>query len=284
MIEREWNLRFLTPCFTGGIDAAQRPSLRASGFRGQLRWWLRALTNDRCVEEEVFGGIGADNGEDRRPRASSVILRLKRWNGGAVSARALPHSEDPRKQFRRPALEPERQFTLQLSLRPGFDERSFGISSLVLDIYSLLGSFGFRSNRGSGSVWPVESSPKEEGELRDGLVALRRQCMDLGLWRPDSRLARAHVSLQPDRFESAEEARAVCSDTVRDSSGALGYVDGSRRMASPLKLKVVRFRDPDPCWAILRIGFPERYLNASSGLDLLQQRGKRAGAPGITLL
>ncbi|MFN3336662.1 MAG: type III-B CRISPR module RAMP protein Cmr1, partial [Thermomicrobium sp.] len=74
----------LTPLFLGGADPRGQPELRASSFRGALRFWLRALlggcygADERALEvirEQEAHTFGTSGGRDSAG-ASKVLVRL----------------------------------------------------------------------------------------------------------------------------------------------------------------------------------------------------------------
>lgn len=284
MKSRKWALAFVTPCFSGGIDARRNASLRASSIRGMLRFWHRALGADKNKEFQLFGGIRTDLPKPE-PHASAVLVRTS-WDRPTAQARksVLPHKKGD-VRFDRPCIPAETRFQVEMVLRPGRADRELEEAALVMEVFSLLGGLGFRSNRGAGSLWLVDPPPPATAaELEARLSKLKARARQYGLWSPHSLLARAYIDLHPNPFPSSEAARELCTDTILDPSGKLGYAGGKDRLSSPLKFKVIELdRETGGRYWILRVGFPGRY-DADAGLRLLHQERKRIGQlPGRRL-
>ncbi|GAB4108397.1 MAG: hypothetical protein Kow001_05420 [Acidobacteriota bacterium] len=284
MKSKEWSLAFVTPCFSGGIDARRNASLRAPSIRGMLRFWHRALGADKKREFQLFGGIRTDLAKSE-PHASAVLVRASCARPTAQARKSvLPHKKGDGR-FDRPCIPAETRFKVQMVLRPGRADRELEEAALVMEVFSLLGALGFRGNRGAGSLWPVDPSrPATAAQLEARLSSLKARASEYGLWGPQSLLARAYIDLYPNPLPTSEGARELCTDTVRDSSGKLGYTGLKGRLSSPLKFKVIELgQETGGRYWILRVGFPGRY-HADAGLRLLQQKGKRIGQlPGRRL-
>ena len=70
-MKKEYNLKFITPCFCAGADG-ETAELRVPSIRGAIRWWFRLLGGNKLQEENVFGGISKDQGIK-----SCIVLRVK---------------------------------------------------------------------------------------------------------------------------------------------------------------------------------------------------------------
>jgi len=155
-------LETVTPLFLGGADPRDRnsiPELRPPSFRGQMRYWLRA----------VLGGvIGDKNPEGLRLLESKVLGNTERGSPISITLSGNPsssvHSILPHKpdRGRRNAFNSNQAFELTLRMnRPGLkaeDEVAWVNASMALNMIFLFGGVGLRSRRGFGSLRVVESS------------------------------------------------------------------------------------------------------------------------------
>jgi CRISPR/Cas system CMR-associated protein Cmr1 (group 7 of RAMP superfamily) len=215
-------IQLLTPCFCRGAYRDQ-PEIRVPSIRGMVRWWFRALGGTPDQEKALFGGVHAG------AVASRLVFRV-----GSVSARraspdpaTLPHKAGGQASPQA-ALAAGGSFELAVTSRlnqipPDLTRR---IES-ALNVWTLLGALGLRANRAGGSLWPTDTvAPKTPAELRSRLTSL-------GCPWP--------VYLAGTEAGSNLEAlRAAATDTVSEPKRIFGSARGSR-LASPLKLKVVRF-------------------------------------------
>jgi CRISPR-associated protein Cmr1 len=179
------DLETFTPLLTGGAD--MRPELRPPSFRGLLRFWFRALLNGflegdlsrlRQVEEAVFGGPAC---------GSSIVVRVPR---GDVAAGPLPANPPPGLQYllwsayasRRQAIPPGQRFTLRMQGRPllrqplSLDGRTldeaaiFSLAAASLWLLLRLGTLGFRSRRGAGTLRVLAHPPAWPQDIPSPLV------------------------------------------------------------------------------------------------------------------
>jgi CRISPR-associated protein Cmr1 len=174
MHEVTFTLETVTPIFVAGADQRQA-ELRAPSFRGEMRYWLRALlggiygtsgpglTHVWEEEQSVFGTT--DQG-------SAVIIRLEEDGlGDTLIFEREPSQRDARGQWQptgrdylfwsmaqmgqgavnRQYYPPGRTFTLTLSVR-GQDRTPLNKAVAALWLLTYLGSIGARSRRGAGSL------------------------------------------------------------------------------------------------------------------------------------
>jgi CRISPR-associated protein Cmr1 len=172
--EVTFTLETVTPLFVAGADQ-QRAELRAPSFRGEMRYWLRALLGGLYgtdtdglkkvwkEEQSVFGTT--DHG-------SAVMIRLEVDGlGEPETFEREPAQRDARGQrqptgrdylfwsmaqmgrdaVKRQYYPPDRTFTLTLSLR-GQDRTPLNKAVAALWLLTYLGSIGARSRRGAGSL------------------------------------------------------------------------------------------------------------------------------------
>jgi hypothetical protein len=254
-----------------------------------LRFWHRALGADKKREFELFGGIRTDLPKPE-PRSSAVLVRAHQADRPSqVKSSVLPHKLLPDKKadprFERPCIPAGTRFQVEMILRSGREHEELEEAALVMDVFSLLGAIGFRGNRGAGSLWLVDPPPPADiAQLEARLSNLRARARQYGLWSSESLLARAYIDLYPSPFSDSEEARRVCTDTIYDSTGKLGYARPKDRLGSPLKFKVIELgQEAGGRYWVMRVGLPGRH-DADAGLKLLQQSGKRIGRlPGRPL-
>jgi len=280
MKHRAFDVQLLSAGFTGG-HKPEAVELRAPTIRGQVRWWFRALGADREQEAAVFGGVHGQS------LASAVKMRVSTNGVSQTQRMILPHKKGaPGRGHPRNAVLEGTRFQISMLERPLLskaDGNAFEMAEISLETWLCLGAMGFRSNRGAGSVWP-EDGPETEDELRQTLFSLRERALRLGFWSGDSRLGQAKIDLLDKGFASAEEARAICTDTILHPSGALGFVQGRDRQASPLKVKIIPLSGADFPFRIMRVGFTHNELSPTKGIELLNAAGKALGGPGVNLL
>jgi len=239
----------LTPCFCAGSSKA-KPEMRVASVRGQLRWWARVLHGTDGAEYRIFGGIdGTPHGYAEKPVASSFKLTL-------IPAMANPDPDDyclvPHHQNKDGywvgALSPKSRYTLAWSSQPhpqfqwkpddvinGKTRRQLLEQSIKA--WLLLGTLGRRSTRATGSVWPVNYAPT--------MAEFDAAVTSLGL--PATVRVRVLNAATPDPTEDATALRAIADKTVHGlregtlAGNPLGFVNGSKRKASPVRFKVGHF-------------------------------------------
>ncbi|MCS7219862.1 MAG: type III-B CRISPR module RAMP protein Cmr1 [Anaerolineae bacterium] len=180
-------LETVTPMFLGGADPRGAPELRASSFRGAMRYWLRAalggvygddatgLVAVREAEARVFGST-----ETKWGGASAIAIRVKGnlpspkkyHRGRAVRVRKYgreilqPSGRDylywSMLGFRE---EPDRKyypqgsrFSIELLVRPGASNGCLALQEATAALWLLvqLGGVGARSRRTGGSLSVLE--------------------------------------------------------------------------------------------------------------------------------
>lgn len=225
-------LETLTPCFCRGAYQSQ-PEFRVNSIRGQLRWWHRALGHSKPDEWQLYGGIKAKSlGFSRDDDALASCVRL--WIPGQEITRAnsliLPHHN-----HRANALKPGSEFRLAWEFRKETPKKLQHAFEHTLKAWSLLGGLGFRSNRAAGSIWPLGKSPTSE-QFNAAVTALSLPAT-----------LTVHL-LDCNGVTDHEGLRRIACDTRTAQRGTnegkvLGWIQGSNRLASALKLKVVRLSD-----------------------------------------
>jgi CRISPR type III-B/RAMP module RAMP protein Cmr1 len=150
-MKKEYNLKFITPCFCGGADG-ETAELRVPSIRGALRWWFRLLGGSKDEEVNMFGGIAKDD----QGRKSCLVLRIKNIQTG--DSCALSENNSFFAGRLKTALNAGTTFTLtvhfnSLSSRLSVRERKLIEDSL--ECFSILGALGSRANRGCGALAPV---------------------------------------------------------------------------------------------------------------------------------
>ncbi len=220
MQTQTYNLEILTPCFCRGAYQ-DTPEIRIPSIRGMVRWWFRALGGTAEEEKKAFGGIS--NG---RAETSRMVFRLKAIDAThSKKIDTLPHKQgnpaSPQAAFQQGA-----KFTLEVSSRLG------GISPALetkvinaLDVWSLLGSIGLRSNRAGGNIWPLDGAPKTAQQLAE---KLNKHGFRWPLYLAGEELG-THL----------EQLRNAATDTLNGSPQIFGKAIGGR-LSSPLKFKIVK--------------------------------------------
>lgn len=174
------HLVLITPCFCVGASP-HRPELRATSFRGELRWWFRCLGGSREQENLIFGSISG-----KSPRRSVVSLSLTQHSNGNTNYRysyetggnknapknsaylTFPLTTKKGKQLtsrKDDYLPPGVEFTLELRLlaRIGAEEKKR--LKLAWDCLCNLGSIGLRATRAFGAYAPAAPGERCAEEL-----------------------------------------------------------------------------------------------------------------------
>ena len=194
-------LETITPLFVGGSDPHAQPELRASSFRGVLRFWLRALLGgilgDKPAEifrheSQVFGST---------EHASPVVVQVSHQNFLSIGYSQLRQNRPGVAYLffgaRSLGNEPERkaipsgfQFTCTFRLQAGMrDPKALQAVVAALWLLTHLGGLGMRSRKGGGNLQVVstdwndpllppltvqaQTAEQLQKELEDGLRRLR---------------------------------------------------------------------------------------------------------------
>lgn len=176
-------LETVTPLFLGGSEPRGDPELRPASFKGELRFWWRALWGgvypSRAIddlfaaESRVFGTT--DEASPIVLRLSGDNLRKSAWRfGSSLGVDYLFFSmKGTRKDPDRGGFEAGQTFELTLHTRLGLQanervETAFREACAALWLLVRLGGIGARSRRGAGNlcaqsivdgVWPSDLPP-----------------------------------------------------------------------------------------------------------------------------
>lgn len=220
------DIEVLTPLFNRGAYQ-DTPELRVPSIRGMVRWWFRALGGTADEEKEAFGGMKRFGQRlAGNVRASNLVFRITSANTRPANPTpaTLPHKSggqgSPQAAFAANAQFRLEVFTRLGSLRPDLQAK---IES-ALDVWTLLGSLGLRANRGGGSLWPTG--------FTSNAADFKKRLEELKCSWP---VFLAGV----EAGDSAFKLQAAATDTVPEPKWVFGSARGGR-LASPLKLKVVR--------------------------------------------
>ena len=201
--------------------------LRESSIRGHLRRWHRILWGP----DDTILCWGTAGGKGVKASASKVTLRLSRpkdekkptltsylphKNYGGTDVYALPASTSI--------------YVLNVSFRYLGKQESVIIPHVEKTIrcWLLLGTVGQRSTRAFGSVWPQDNPPSTPDALEKELQGI------LG--------TKYAFCLSPRPIDRSVPDMKLCTDTLsgKENEKFFGYVDHSKRMTSPLKMKFVK--------------------------------------------
>lgn len=168
MYELKIKCKVITPMFMAGADG-NTPELRASEFKGMMRWWWRAIKAEddleklKSEEARIFGGTGdvkekskvkiiirkLNNiliGDEIRDEISNYDgLKYLYYSTFTLRSRGQP--------IIRKFLKPEFQFEISLV---SLTEESFKKASAALWLSIYLGGFGTRARRGGGNIEVIE--------------------------------------------------------------------------------------------------------------------------------
>lgn len=162
MASYDFNLRLVSPAFIAGTDK-NRPEMRATSIRGQMRYWYRAIKGasisdpTKLYEQEskVFGSTTEGS------KFSLLVTPRKTFEEFDRFA-MLPHKSDSRERSVTAALNDGQIYDLKLVSRPNENIKTSALASLA--VWSLLGGLGRRSRRMFGGVriTAKKDSPAQE--------------------------------------------------------------------------------------------------------------------------
>lgn len=209
-------LTFITPCVCAGADQ-NKPEVRASSIRGQLRWWFRVLGGTKEQEADVFGGVGEST------KSSKIIIRIENQQD---------HGLKETKVWTREALPTGYSFMLTILQRSEINETNLKKLKNALDAFLHLGAIGSHATRGYG-CFTAENLTGEIASLNSIEFPL------------DFFLKKISV----ENFNSGNECRKYLHDRLKsfreryddlkhEKRSALGYVKNGRE-SSALKLRPV---------------------------------------------
>lgn len=163
-------LEIITPLLLGGSDPRSDPELRSAPFRGQLRYWLRALSAKSAgklypYESDLMG--------DTR-YGSSVVVQAQLLPGKPltiVSRELLLHLEEQARQSAY-GFKEGGAFQLSLSSRPLLAGGLPVDIPRAADLWLALGGAGKRSRRGMGSLQRTDRTPADGERLADQIGML----------------------------------------------------------------------------------------------------------------
>lgn len=280
-----YRLTFVTPLISRGCYE-NRPEIRPSSVRGQLRWWFRGLGGSYRDEKELFGGIHG------KPVASSrIVLRVGGMEGGTGSVPSLPHKRGMAASSKAAFLAGA-AFDLHVLMRRMPSSYGAMIQSFekAMHAWLLAGSLGLRSTRGAGSfVWKAVRGTG--AGMPADLESYKRQLrVVIG---PPSLATNAGLCawILGRSFSDPEDARRCISDTVGgkdDKSGAsdlarigfpLGRVFGGRK-TSPLRFRIVQLAEEFyivAVWDNRGNVTGNKPQDLHSAIDLLKRKDKEIG-------
>jgi CRISPR-associated protein Cmr1 len=172
-------MKAVSPMFVYGAPSNYQslPELRGAPFKGQLRYWFRALnpglgiTDLKTREAHIFGSteVGSRVKIIVMPSASS----LKIGNRYYLPHKIYPDSTPRDKQkFSKPAILENEEFLMRLQITHQSSQGPF-LKAFLL--WLNLGGVGFRARRGFGSLRAIDPRPPHQ-ELEDQrLMALLTQ-------------------------------------------------------------------------------------------------------------
>jgi CRISPR type III-B/RAMP module RAMP protein Cmr1 len=231
-----YKITFITPLFGKGVF--ETPEVRPPSIRGQLHWWFRALGGTYDDEKAVFGGA------HKGATASKVVVRVSHVQGETAEHRTLPHKHGGM-SAPKAAFSPGSSFELHVLTRGGGFalDRQKKHFERSLAAWMHLGTLGLRATRAAGSfVW----EPLSEDGFRMPATqeAYEAKCREFLAQTP------LRWAVLDKRYESAENARRVVSDTLGGRDDRDGESDLARlnfplgkaskgRKTSPLRFRIV---------------------------------------------
>lgn len=175
-------LVLLTPCFCAGAYASQA-ELRATSFRGALRWWFRCLGGTREQEARIFGSVAV------AATRSAVSLSVSAVNKRRTAydweyERPTPPTKPKNSSFitypitakgerTEGYLAPDTTFTLELRQTAEVSAEDPPLLQLAWDCLCNLGSVGLRATRALGAYAPAAPAERRAAELLQDAVVSR---------------------------------------------------------------------------------------------------------------
>ncbi|MBA2677923.1 MAG: type III-B CRISPR module RAMP protein Cmr1 [Ktedonobacteraceae bacterium] len=166
MQEVTFDLQTITPLFMAGADQATA-ELRAPSFRGEMRYWQRALVGSVVgttgegikqvadCEKDIFGATDKSSLIQARIHARPQTTRLEREGRTRATATGRDYLLWSALQGQRPAIPP--QTTFQITLTSRHPDKELELPALEKGVGAFwllthLGGVGTRSRRCAGSL------------------------------------------------------------------------------------------------------------------------------------
>ena len=177
-------IEFVTSSFLAGADQ-NRPEVRVSAIRGELRWWFRVLGGTSEEENLIFGAVHGS------AISSAIILRvtdvavkyadeircptMSDSDMGYIYyfAQVSGKRENVHRTFASHYFAPGTSFRLIVGLRREIDLELENKFMLALRMFVALGSLGLRATRGCGAI--VGESVMTRDELRNLLSTCEKE-------------------------------------------------------------------------------------------------------------
>ncbi|MEN3039580.1 MAG: type III-B CRISPR module RAMP protein Cmr1 [Candidatus Kryptonium sp.] len=280
--------RLITPMFMFGADNVT-PELRASEFKGMMRWWWRAIMARDSIEVlreeegEIFGGVVKVREDDRIKEKHiksklKILIDSKLEPSDVIEYQPLPHhkaksclvdgNSECRKAFRLKAIKQGKEIDILVSYP---DKYKTEVESLIYLTF-VLGGFGKRSRRGFGSFEII--SPSFNIDLGTILNKLKdiNSAFELGSSSIDPSIKAIknrgkggdypwirEIIISGKKFSSSDDVlKAIGRASHKNRNPSLG--SGNPRMASPIYVSVVKMNDGlYPIITILNNYFPKKY-------------------------
>jgi len=225
-------VEIVTPCFCSGADQ-NKAEIRSPSIRGELRWWFRVLGGTQNQEQNVFGGISGDNGS-----SSAVVIRVTEIIKTKSESNKLTANQSFFTSSRtgdKCMIPAGRQFRLKIMLRRKIETK---LLTEAIDAMLLFGAIGLRSNRGCGALQAKNNLPTKDefSTIKNNMIARGVEVFSLST--PEKTFHAAVQTLEETLKKFRKEM-----NVKKNSHNALGFVDGSKRHGSCLRLRPVALRD-----------------------------------------
>lgn len=179
----EASYRIVTPMFLGGADHKPDGGIRPPSFKGALRFWWRALSWGRFIEDaglneadamkrlyaeecRVFGGSAEKGGQGifllkiaNQPKYQTIsnwpnshTQRCEGSKSGYLGLGLFPMGEQKRRSAIKEDLKGSQLFSVSLRFRPATDKKDIEQVKQALTALGLFGGLGSRNRRGFGSI------------------------------------------------------------------------------------------------------------------------------------
>lgn len=259
-------LETITPLFNYGAYGPKtphcQPEIRAASIRGQLRWWMHQLGHTEALPH-IFGRI-PDKAE--KGHRSAIVIRVQ-IPPEVQTTSAAPTAHKSR--WTQEAFPAGTRFAVTVQERgDGLSDSHRHILQQTITAWVHLGTLGFRSTRGGGSLQYARQTLTQA----DWTAAVQG-CL---------RQSHLKVWLSHATYRHENDARRVISDTLAEGAfRGTQPLGGIRpRKPSPLRLRVVRFTTPAGQleYRIIAIWTETSLRPLDDAIHTLQQANKAIGS------
>lgn len=148
-------LETVTPLFLGGAEPrSDPPELRASAFRGAMRYWFRATAGGVIGDHNLEGLHKLESALFGSQNSGSPIAIQVNGNPSSSKHYILPHKQSGSRK----AFDSAQEIVLTMRARSGTSDLIFLNACMALNLAILFGGVGLRSRRGFGSLRVIKAT------------------------------------------------------------------------------------------------------------------------------